>query len=113
MAPRVKVRNDRLTKIIAKTIKADGLRASIGIQDSEAAGDHDGIDNANLGAVHEFGAPSVGIPERSFMRAPFDAGLSTEILDECVPFSGNFEQFFGIGNLHLACALYGNTLQVF
>ncbi|KKM68182.1 hypothetical protein LCGC14_1463370, partial [marine sediment metagenome] len=49
--------------------------ATIGIQDSAAAGDHDGITNANLAAVHEFGAPSVGIPSRSFMRAPFDANL--------------------------------------
>ncbi|KKL65119.1 hypothetical protein LCGC14_2158130, partial [marine sediment metagenome] len=28
MAPRVQVKNDRLTKIIAKTIEANGLRAT-------------------------------------------------------------------------------------
>lgn len=29
--------------------------------------------NAKIGAVHEFGAPSAGIPERSFMRAALAA----------------------------------------
>lgn len=29
------------------------------------------IGNVELGIVHEFGAPSKGIPERSFIRAPF------------------------------------------
>ncbi len=75
MAKRVIVRKDRLARIIAKTIEARGLRTTIGIQDSEAGADHGGINNANLAAVHEFGAPSAGIPERSFMRAPFDRNV--------------------------------------
>jgi phage gpG-like protein len=29
--------------------------------------------NVQLAVIHEFGAPSVGIPARSFIRAPFDA----------------------------------------
>jgi hypothetical protein len=31
------------------------------------------IGNVELGVIHEFGAPSRGIPERSFIRAPFHA----------------------------------------
>lgn len=37
-------------------------------------GMHDGsLTNAEVGAIHEFGAPRAGIPERSFLRATADA----------------------------------------
>lgn len=32
-----------------------------------------GMSFAKLGAIHEFGAPKAGIPERSFLRAPLRA----------------------------------------
>lgn len=35
-----------------------------------------GISNVELAIIHEFGAPSAGIPERSFIRAPFAAQQS-------------------------------------
>lgn len=35
------------------------------------ASDDDGIDMIALAAIHEFGAPAAGIPERSFIRAYF------------------------------------------
>jgi len=34
------------------------------------------ISVAQLGAIHEFGAPGAGIPERSFMRTAVDEGRS-------------------------------------
>jgi phage gpG-like protein len=47
---------------------------TVGIQGAQApAGDHGGLTNAGLGAIHEFGAPSVGIPQRSFLRETLDA----------------------------------------
>lgn len=37
------------------------------------------LSNVDLGLIHEFGAPSVGIPERSFLRAPFEANRAKYI----------------------------------
>lgn len=49
--------NDLGLREIAREMKAaDGIRTTIGIQGTEASADHNGISNANLGAVHEFGA---------------------------------------------------------
>ena len=31
---------------------------------------------AELGAIHEYGAPSVGIPQRSFLRVPLSANVN-------------------------------------
>ena len=70
---RVKVVDRGLRKIVRNMKAADGIRTAIGIQGSEAGADHDGMTNATLGAIHEFGAPSVGIPQRSFIGATFDA----------------------------------------
>lgn len=44
----------------------------VGIQGKEAAAERDGITNAALGAIHEFGAPGAGIPQRSFQRSTID-----------------------------------------
>lgn len=35
--------------------------------------------NAEIGAVHEFGAPSKGIPQRSFLRMPLTEHLEKEM----------------------------------
>ncbi len=73
---KVIVRDRGLNKIFAKIKAADGLAATIGIQGREADDDRDGITNAHLGAIQEFGvdipALGVSIPERSFLRVPFD-----------------------------------------
>jgi hypothetical protein len=34
------------------------------------------LTNVKLALIHEFGAPEAGIPERSFIRVPFDLGQS-------------------------------------
>lgn len=44
----------------------------VGIQGEQASADNGGITNANLGAIHEFGAPEAGIPQRSFLRSTID-----------------------------------------
>ena len=56
----------RLKKLAAKkhSVKV-GIIA--GKEDTKRK-DKGGINNAMLAQIHEFGAPSVGIPERSFMR---------------------------------------------
>lgn len=43
------------------------------------AGQHGTTTNAVVGAVHEFGAPARGIPQRSFLRIPLIEGLQKEI----------------------------------
>lgn len=45
------------------------LELTVGVQGTDASQDHDGITNAALAAIHEFGAPAAGIPERSFLRS--------------------------------------------
>lgn len=53
--------------------RMDGAAVKIGIL-AEAGFHEDGsIHVAQLGSIHEFGAPRRGIPERSFLRATADA----------------------------------------
>lgn len=61
---------------LARSLKQGGSYAKAGVLDGaarEGTGQAEALTNAELAAVHEFGAPSVGIPERSFIRGPFDA----------------------------------------
>lgn len=44
--------------------------------EDEGEGREPGTTNALIGGVHEFGAPSVGVPERSWNRATVDAKAS-------------------------------------
>lgn len=79
---KVIVRDRGLNKILAQIKAADGLAATIGIQGTEAQESRGGITNAQLAAIHEFGIGArlrlgdqqlkVRIPERSFLRVPFD-----------------------------------------
>lgn len=65
--------NDRLWRSILKRVeKADGPHVQVGVLASKGgSADHDGISMVELAAVHEFGAPGAGIPERSFIRRTF------------------------------------------
>lgn len=68
-----------LKKLVERMRKADDESAyvKVGIIDStsnRAAGGT--LTNAQIGAIHEFGSPAHGIPERSFLRATFDANKS-------------------------------------
>ncbi len=50
------------------------LRAKVGIQGTQALRQAaPGLTMVHLGAIHEFGAPSAGIPQRSFLRSTADA----------------------------------------
>jgi hypothetical protein len=44
----------------------------IGIQGKDAERSDGGLTNAQIGTFHEFGAPSVGLPQRSFLRGTLD-----------------------------------------
>ncbi len=48
----------------------EGIFVVVGIRGGSAR--RDGTDNVLIGSVHEFGAPSVGVPQRSFIRSTID-----------------------------------------
>ena len=50
-----------------------GYRVTVGVQGSKAAAMHGDVSNVDLATIHEFGAPSAGVPQRSFLRATADA----------------------------------------
>jgi hypothetical protein len=68
----------KITKSLGK-IGKDGLAAAVGIQGSEAEADHDGLTNAELGAIHEYGSQDGLIPERSHFRSTIDEN-ETELM---------------------------------
>lgn len=81
MAGAVIDRDLGMRRILRSIDLFDGIQATVGIQDDAGQADRDGISNAGLGAVHEFGVdrPELGIaiPERSWNRVPFDENLRT------------------------------------
>jgi hypothetical protein len=62
---------------ITKSVELPSLDAlvkiTVGIHAAEGSGGHDGLTNAALGEIHEFG---FGVPQRSFIRAYFDENES-------------------------------------
>lgn len=50
----------------------DKMRVHVGILEGEGRADHGGLSVAAIGAIHEFGAPKAGIPQRSFLQSTLD-----------------------------------------
>jgi len=65
---------DRGWQDIVKMFKQQrrGVASAVGVQGVEAMANREGISNAELAAVHEFGTKDRRIPERSFLRSTFD-----------------------------------------
>lgn len=66
---------EKLKETIKELAKSDP-HVRVGIFANEGSGGqtHDGgLTNVEIAAVHEFGAPEAGIPERSFIRSTFSA----------------------------------------
>lgn len=66
---KVKV-DDKAWKQLArhlKSIKREGASIRVGVLSSATR--EDGADMVVIAAVHEFGSPSIGVPERSFIRS--------------------------------------------
>src|SRR5262245_44048037 len=60
-------------RLVSGLRKSRRVEARVGVQAPEAEADHgEGLTNADLAAIHEFGAPAAHIPERSFLRSTFD-----------------------------------------
>lgn len=73
MKPKFEAQGDgleRLRKLAAQLqIRPEIHLGILGAQAAQAVGD---ITMAELGAIHEFGAPRAGIPERSWLRSTAD-----------------------------------------
>jgi hypothetical protein len=70
---RVKVIDRGWNRLVKNLVRSPNVRSKVGVQGSEAeVARTGGLTNAGLAAVHEFGSPARGIPERSFLRSTFD-----------------------------------------
>lgn len=69
---------DGLEKIV-KALKAKTPRIRVGILGGWNARSGSKSGNASIGAVHEYGDPSRGIPQRSFLRMPIATKLNSEL----------------------------------
>lgn len=60
----------RLKEVMKRSKQLNHLQLVVGIpSDENSREESTSITNAELGAIHEFGAPEKNIPERSFMRS--------------------------------------------
>lgn len=88
-------------KVLEKLQRTLGTHyvAQVGVLGSKAAQNRGGINNASLGAVHEFGSLSRNIPARSFIMMPLREKLSTvmkkknDFLKDAL-FKGDVKLFF-------------------
>ncbi len=68
--------NDKLFKALrAEITKLGRTTITVGVHGDERERDGGELDNVQIAAVHEFGAPAQGIPARSFLRAAVDERL--------------------------------------
>lgn len=61
----------KLMQVLAQA-KSGETYVKVGVIGTAAQSAHEGISNVELAAVHEFGSPDRGIPERSFIRSTYD-----------------------------------------
>lgn len=84
-----------------ESIRAGNTYVKVGyVGPAAAETNEDGLTMAALGQIHEFGAPSRNIPERSHLRSTFDAKRS-----EYVEFVGKLLGRVVDGKLHVDKAL--------
>ena len=69
-----------MTKRLATLATLD-ITVGIHGEDTRRDGGDGSVNNVAIGAIHEFGAPSVGVPKRSWLRSAIDKHQSA-ILDE-------------------------------
>jgi hypothetical protein len=71
---KVRERDLGLQALLTKLKATKSIHVKVGVVGNEAAQAHDGhLTNAQLAAIHEFGAPGANVPERSFIRSTVDA----------------------------------------
>ena len=66
---------EKLLKALKTSSKPVARVGILGSKDTRSSG----ASNATIGAVHEYGSFSRGIPQRSFLRVPISAGLQAKL----------------------------------
>lgn len=85
----------RLKEVMKRAEQLNQLQLVAGIPNDETSREDSGeITNAELGIIHEWGAPEKGIPERSFMRSTM---------------SEEMENLGRLSKTQIALCLEGNT----
>ena len=75
---------DKRSNIYDALIGGVEVEITVGIHEQEGGEEHNGLSNAELGSIHEFG--SSDIPQRSFIRAYVDesqSGIDGFLTDAC------------------------------
>ena len=70
MAARMKINDRKWREVLGRVKRLDGAHVKVGVLSSKGGdADHgEGITMVELAAIHEFGSPAAGIPQRSFIR---------------------------------------------
>jgi hypothetical protein len=76
---------DKRSDVIRTILGGVEIEITAGIHEAEGNAEHDGLSNAELGAIHEFGTQN--IPQRSFIRAWADERQL--LLDEWIAEAAN------------------------
>jgi hypothetical protein len=76
---------DNRSDVLEAMLGGIAVEITAGIHEAEGSADHDGLTNAELGSIHEFGTGD--IPQRSFIRAWVDENQS--LIDEWVTDAAN------------------------
>lgn len=64
---------------ILKALKGQKPTCRIGVLGGKSSREGGGPTNAEIGAAHEYGAPSRGLPVRSFLRVPISDRLQKDL----------------------------------
>ena len=77
---KVSLNKKNLQELIKELAKTEKARVKVGVLAGKVSRDDDGeFNNADIGAVHELGSKSSGIPQRSFLRMPAEKKLPAEL----------------------------------
>lgn len=79
------LKTDGLDKLI-KSLHGKTPTIRVGVLGSKAsraapAGSQENPNNAEVGATHEFGSPTEGVPQRSFLRIPISDNLDKKLTE--------------------------------
>ena len=74
MGGKVVVKDGPWRKLLARAYGLDKAHVKVGVLADKGGEDEhtEGITMLELAAIHEFGSPAAGVPQRSFIRSTFD-----------------------------------------
>lgn len=108
MAKDVVLKMDPLMTL-AKILKNNEAVIQVGILGNKIAREGDETTNAEIGAKHEFGSPSEGLPVRSFLRMPLNYKLRSALDDSNILTSDNLKKLIRERSMFSVLDLIGAT----